>query len=262
MRVLLTGATGSVGRLLRPYLAATYASVLLNARSAVADLRPNESYEPGDICDPDLVDRLVRGVDGIIHVGALVGPDYTFEEVLGPNLLGVYHLFEAARRHGVRRIVYASSHHAIGFLTRGVPVDHDTPPRADSWYGVSKAFGEILASHAADRYGLDVMSIRIGYVGESVPDERRLHTWCSARDLASLIHIGLTGSQRGFHMVYGISRCPEPLFDNRHAESLGYRPQDSSLDHLADPSIARQVPDPRNPEQRFIGGHFAARKES
>jgi uronate dehydrogenase len=261
MRVLLTGATGSVGRLLRPYLAAAYDSVLLNARSAIADLRPNESDEQGDICDPDLVDRLVGRVDGIIHVAALVGPDYQFEEVLGPNVIGVYQVLEAARRHSVRRIVYASSHHAIGFVTRGVHVDHETPPRGDSWYGVSKAFGEILARHAADRYGLDVMSIRIGYVGESIPDERRLHTWCSARDLASLIHIGLTGPQKGFHMVYGISRCPEPLFDNRHAETLGYQPQDSSLDHLSDPSIARQVQDPGNPEQRYIGGYFAARKE-
>ncbi len=261
MRVLLTGATGIVGRLLRPHLAATYDSILLNGRSPITDLRPNEVCESGDICDPALVDSLVSRVDGVIHMAAVVGPDYTFEQTLGANLVSVYHLFEAARRHGVQRIVYASTHHAIGFLKRGVPVNEATPPRADSWYGVTKACGEILAAHAADRYGLDVMSIRIGYVGEQVPDERRMHTWCSARDLASLIHIGLTGPQRGFHMVYGISKCPEPMFDNRYAESLGYRPQDSSLDHLADPRIAHQTPDPANPEQRYIGGHFAARRQ-
>ena len=262
MNVLLTGATGIVGRLLRPYIAATYDGVLLNGRSPITDLRPNETYQSGDICDPALVDRLVSQVEGVIHMAAVVGPDYTFEQTLGPNLVSVYHLFEAARRHGVKRIVYASTHHAVGFLERGTHVDETTPPRGDSWYGVTKACGEILAAHAADRYGLDVMSIRIGYVGEQVPDERRLHTWCSARDLASLIHIGLTGPQRGYHLVYGISRCPRPMFDNRYAESLGYRPQDSSLDHLADPRIANQSPDPANPEQRYIGGHFAARKTS
>ena len=262
MRVLLTGATGNVGRLLRPYLATTYATVLLNARSPISDLRSNEFYEQGDICDPALMDRLVRRVDGVIHMAGLVGPDYTFEETLGPNVVSVYHLFEAAQRHRVRRVIYASTHHAIGFLERSAHVDHATPPRADSWYGVTKACGEILAAHAADRYGLDVMSIRIGHVGEQVPDERRMHIWCSARDLASLIHIGLTGPQRGFHMVYGISRCPEPMFDNCHAESLGYQPQDCSFDHLADPAIAHQVPDPENPQQRYIGGHFAARRDA
>lgn len=261
MRILLTGATGSVGSLLRPYLAKEYESVLLNSRRPVTSLEKNEFFEPGDICDPALVDRLLSQVDGVIHMAGLVGPDYTFEETLEPNFVSVYHLFEAARKYGVKKIIYAGTHHAVGFLERGTPVDHHTPPRADSWYGITKACGEILASHAADRYGMDVMCIRIGYVNDTVPDERRMHTWCSPRDLASLIHIGLTGSQRGFHLVYGISRCPEPLFDNSHAYTLGYQPRDNSLDHLADPSIASQKPDPRNPEQKYIGGHFATRRK-
>lgn len=262
MKILLTGATGIVGRLLRPILAETYESILLNSRQAITDVRPNERWLPGDLCDPALIDQLMSQVDGVIHMAGLVGPDYTFDQVLGPNLVAVYHLFEAARKYRVQRFIYASTHHAVGFLPRGTHVDHLTPPRADSWYGFSKAAGEILASHAADRYGLDVMSIRIGYVGEIIPDERRVHTFCSARDLAQLIHIGLTGPQRGFHMVYGLSRCPDPMFDNRHAESLGYRPQDFSLDFLADPALAHQQPNPSKPEQRFIGGHFASRKES
>jgi uronate dehydrogenase len=260
MRVLLTGATGIVGRALRPYLAETYASVLLNGRSPIDDLRPNEVYERGDMCDPELMDHLVSQVDGVIHMAGLVGPDYTFEEALAPNLVAVYHLFEAARRHGVRRIIYASTHHAVGFMRRGVHIDHTTPPRADGWYGVTKACGEIIAAHAADSYGMDVMSIRIGSVGEQVPDERRVHIWCTARDLASLIQIGLTGPQRGYHLVYGVSRCPDPMFDNSYAESLGYRPQDCSLDYLSDLALAHQRPDPEDPEQRYVGGHFAARK--
>jgi len=262
MRVLLTGATGNIGRLLRPYLAETYASVLLNGRSPIDDLRPKEVYERGDMCDPELMDRLVGQVDGIIHMGGLVGPDFTFEETLASNFVSVYHLFEAARRHGVRRIIYASTHHAVGFLPRGAHIDHTTPPRPDSWYGITKACGEMLASHAADRYGLDVMTIRIGSVSEKVPDERRVHIWCSARDLASLIQLGLTGPQQGYHLVYGVSNCPDPMIDNRYAESLGYRAQDDSLDHLTDPALAHQVPDPENPEHRYIGGHFAARKDA
>lgn len=262
MKVLLTGATGSVGRRIRPYLAATYDTVVLNSRKPIDDCRENEVHEPGDLCDPVVVDRLVSKVDGVVHLAGLVGPDYTFEETLEPNFVSVYHLFEAARRHNVRRVIYASTHHAVGFLERGAHVDHNTPPRADSWYGITKACGEILASHAADRYGLDVMSIRIGFVHETVPDERRVHTWCSPRDLASLIDIGLTGPQRGYHLVYGISRCPDPMFDNSYAESLGYEPQDFSLDHLTDPLLAEAQPDSSNPEQRYVGGHFPVRSYS
>jgi uronate dehydrogenase len=247
MRVLLTGATGSVGRQLRPFLAETYKSVLLTSPSPITDLRANERHLAGDICDPELVDTLMSQVDGVVHLAGLVGPDYTFEQVLQPNIVACYQLFETVRRRGVKRIIYASSHHAVGFLPRDVVVNERTPPRADSWYGVSKACG------------LDVMCIRIGYVGGKVPDERRLHTWSSARDLAALIGLGLTGALRGFHLVYGASRCPDPLFDNTYAESLGYRPRDCSLDYLADPAIAQQRPDPANPDHRYIGGHFAAR---
>jgi len=259
VRVLLTGASGSVGRQLRPLLVQDYEAVLLNSRSAITDLHPKETWIQGDICDPALMERLMSQVDGVIHMAGLVGPDYTFEQTLEPNFVATYHLFEAAHRHHVQRIIYASTHHAIGYLERGTPVDHLTPPRPDSWYGVTKAAGELIASYAADRYGLDVMSIRIGYVEKNVPDERRVHTWNSARDLAALIKLGLTGPQRGYHLVYGISNCPEPMFDNRYAESLGYHPQDSSLENLADPQIANAQRDPNNPLQRYIGGHFAVR---
>ena len=169
MRVLLTGATGSVGRQLRPYLVDDYETVVLNSRSPITDLHPREHWIQGDICDPAVIDRLMSDVDGVIHMAGLVGPDYTFEQTLEPNFVATYHLFEAARRHHVQRIIYASTHHAIGFVERGTPVDHLTPLRPDSWYGVTKACGELLASHAADRYGLDVMSIRIGYVEKNGP---------------------------------------------------------------------------------------------
>ena len=261
MKVLLTGSSGSIGTLIRPLLADKYDEVILNSRSHLSDLRKNETAVYGDITDPDFLDSLVKGVDGIIHLAGLVGPDYSFEESLQPNFVSVYHLFEAAHRYRVQKVVYASTNHAVGFYERGTAVDNNSPPRADSWYGVTKACGEILASHAADKYGLDVMCIRIGYVEETVPDERRKHTWCSPRDLVSLIDLGLTGPQKGFQMVYGISNCPEPLFDNSYAESLGYRSADNSLDHLADPSLENARPDPANPEHKYIGGYFAVRKE-
>lgn len=259
MKVLLTGATGSVGSQLRPFLAEDYDTILLNGRSSITDLRNNEHYQQGDVCDPNVLDSLISQVDAIIHLAGLVGPDYTFEETLGPNFISVYHLFEKARKYGIKRIIYASTNHAVGFLKRGTHIDHSTAPRADGWYGITKACGEIIASYASDKYGMDIMCIRIGNVSPDVIDERRLHTWCSPRDLAALIKIGLTGPQRGFQMVYGCSNCPDPIFDNSYAYSLGYKPLDNSLDH-ASQAIIEELPDPENVEQIYVGGYFAMRK--
>lgn len=258
MKILLTGAAGEVGRLLRPLLSDKYASVLLTDRVPIEDLRFNETFEQGDICDASFMDSLLGKVDGVIHLAALVGPDYTFEQVLGPNVEGTHNLLRAAVQQGVRRVVYASSHHAVGFLPRGTPIDAETPPRADSNYGISKAFGEILCSHFADAYGLDVLSIRIGFVGEQVIDERRIHTWCSPRDLVQLIDIGLTYPDLGYRIVYGCSESPSSFFDNGAAEALGYRPVDNVLDHLADPGLLHASVDESRLENCFVGGHFVS----
>ena len=257
MKILLTGAAGIVGTALRPHLARLGDQLLLTDLDAITDLQENETFTQADLTASTALDQLVRGVDAIIHMAGLVGPDYQFDQVLETNVVVTHHLLQAAHRHSVRRIVYASSHHAVGFLPRGSTIDHNTPPCPDSWYGLSKATDELQCSHAAHAYNLDILCIRIGNVDATVADERRMHMWSSARDLAALIEIGLRGKQTGFHTVYGVSRCPDPFFDNRHAESLGYTPQDASLEHLADPKITGQRRSPDNPAHKYIGGHFA-----
>ena len=172
--------------------------------------------------------------------------------------IGTYVLLESARSHGVKQFVYASSHHAVGFLPRGYDIDSTTPHRPDSYYGVSKAFGETLATYFADKHGMNILSIRIGFVGEKVIDERRLHTWCSARDLAQLIEIGLSHPQLGHQVVYGVSKTPGAFFDNQAAFELGFRPQDAALDHLSEPSIAEERPDLSQLQHRLVGGYFGA----
>ena len=259
MRVLLTGASGSVGKQLRPLLARTYKEVLLTSRSAIGDLEANERHQAGDISDAEFVNTLVSQVDGVIHLAGAVGPDFTFAEVMGPNVIGTYNVFQSAYRFGVRQIIYASSHHAVGFLARGAHIDSHTPARADSYYGVSKAFGEVLASYFADKFGLNIMAIRIGYVGESAIDERRMRTWCSPRDLAQLIHIGLSTADLGYRLVYGVSDNPGAFFDNSEAVKLGFVPRDSSLDNLANPELRNSLPDPSSPDDLFVGGYFASR---
>lgn len=260
MRVLMTGAAGIVGTAIRPYLARSMDEmVLLTHRTPVTDLLPNERSVSGDIQDRDFVSSLLDGIDGVVHLAGLVGPDYTFDQIMGPNVIGTYNLLDAGRAHGVRQFVYASSHHVVGFVPRGARLNESSPIRADSYYGVSKAFGEILGAFFADKYGLSVLSIRIGSVGEKAIDERRMHTWTSPRDLAQLIERGLTRPERCYRLVYGVSRCPQPFFDNSAAEQIGYRPRDCSLDYLADPSLRDATPDNSDPRNLFVGGYFASR---
>lgn len=255
----MTGAAGIVGKAVRPFLAKAFEEVVLVVhRTPCENLAPNERVVKGDIQDRALVDSVLAEVDGLIHLAGLVGPDYTFEQVLGPNLVGTYNLFESSVANRIEQIIYASSHHAIGFWPRGTRIDETTPIRADSWYGVSKAFGEVLAAYYADKHGLNIVSVRIGSVTEKAVDERRKHAWCSPRDLARLFELGLTRKEKGHRLVYGVSECPEPFFDNAAAREIGYEPADNSDDHLADASLRDAVPDLRKPEDLFIGGYFAS----
>jgi uronate dehydrogenase len=188
----------------------------------------------------------------------MVGAAYRFEEVLGPNIIGAHNVFEAALRQGVKRVVYASSHHVVGFAPRGSHLDHRTAPRPNGEYALSKAYGEAAASFYADKFGLEILSNRIGYIGNDVSKERRLHTWVSARDLAQLILIGLTHPDIHHEIVYGVSEVPEPFFDNQNAFRLGYVPQDRALDHVTTPSVLSHQPDLRSIEDGVVGGGFAS----
>jgi len=255
-RILLTGAAGIVGRALRPELAGRHREVLLTDLEPITDLAANERFEAGDIQDLDFVRSLARQVDGIVHLAGLVGAAYTFDQVLGPNIIGTHHVYEAARSEGVPQVVYASSHHAVGFMRRGEAIDHLTPHRPDSEYGLSKAFGESAGAYYADKFGLNILSIRIGYVGDEVSQERRLHTWISARDLAQLIEIGLDTPELGHQIVYGVSDNPDPFFDNANAHRLGYRPQDRASDQVTDPALLDAEPDLTTLVGATVGGGF------
>lgn len=257
-RILLTGAAGVVGTALRPLLSERYANVLLTDISDITEVAENESFEKGDIADLPFVRSLATRVDGIVHLAGMVGPDYSWDEVLQPNIVGTFNVYEAARAAGVKNVVYASSHHSVGFIRRGEKIDETTAQRPDSYYGVSKAFGESLGVFFADKFGLNVLAIRIGFVGDQVIDERRLHTWVSACDLAQLIEIGLATEDLGYELVYGVSENPESFFDNSNAARLGYSPNDNSVNVVADSSILEKRPDPQTIEGSVVGGRFAA----
>ena len=167
-RLLLTGAAGGLGKVLRERLR-PYAQVL--RLSDIADMAPasaNEEVQPCDLSDKHAVHHLVEGVDAILHFGG-VSVERSFEEVLGANICGIFHIYEAARRHGVKRVIFASSNHVIGFYQQGEHLDAHSPRRPDSYYGLSKSYGEDMASFYFDRYGIQTVSIRIG---SSFPSRR------------------------------------------------------------------------------------------
>lgn len=204
--ILLTGAAGGVARMLRPLMRADY-RLRLSDRAPVADAVAGEEQVTADLADLDTLTSAAEGVDGIVHFGAysIEGP---WETILQSNIVGTYNVFEAARRHQVKRVVFASSNHVGGFYRRDRTIGVDDRVRPDTRYGVSKCFGEALGSLYADKYGLEVLSIRIGSVLPKPVDVRRLAIWVSPRDLYQLLRIGLEHRDIRNEIVYGVSDMP------------------------------------------------------
>ena len=230
-KILMTGAAGGVAGYLRQELRGRYAFRLSDIQP-VTDLGPDEEFVPGDVSSLDDMLRVAEGVDGIIHLGAY-SVENTWDVILQANIIGTYNMYEAARRQGTKRIIFASSNHAVGFYRRDQTIDHGCYPKPDSRYGVSKVFGEALGALYAEKYGAEVLCIRIGNVADRPLDVRRLSIWLSPRDLAQLVGIGLDHPEIKFEIVYGMSDNVRAWWDNANAYRLGYKPQDKGEDHAA-----------------------------
>jgi uronate dehydrogenase len=252
--VLITGAAGDVGTHLSRELAGKY-----NLR--LSDRRPLEvkNFVQADISKMDDALRITEGVDAVVHLGgySVEGP---WEEILQANIIGCYNVFEAARRNGVKRILFPTSNHAVGFYRRDQTIDHKVYPRPDSRYGVSKVFGEALGSLYADKYGMEVFMMRIGNVGPQPLDKRRLSIWFSPRDLAQLVSIGIDKPGIKFEIVYGISGNKRAWYDNSNAHRLGYRPQDDS-EAFAQETLQREKPSGDLVAETHQGGIFCTAEQ-
>ena len=255
--VLLTGAAGGVGGFLRASLPG------YGYRLRLTDLVPVPG-EPDalrvDLADQAAVRAAVRGVDAVVHLGGL-STENSFENILDANIRGSYHLYEAARLEGVRRVVFASSSHTVGFVPRPEqpgpdPLPVDVPSRPDTYYGLSKCFGESLASLYADRYDVQTVSIRIGSCYERPGDARMLSTWLSPADAGRLVHAALSAPRVHHSVVYGISGNTRGWWDLAPARALGYEPQDDSEAYAAEVIAAHGELVPGTPEYRFLGGAF------
>src|SRR6201998_4535837 len=226
-RVLITGAGGGIGRSLRETLRGVYPVLRLSDRVALASARDGEEIDRTEISDMAAVERMVEGVDGIIHLGGNSGEN-TWDVILQSNIIGVYNVFEAARRARVQRVVMATSNHGFGFYPRPQTIDHRVLPRPDSRYGLSKAFSEALASLYADKHEIGFLCVRIGNFSTRPIDKRRLSIWISPRDLTQPVRIGLEHPDVRYEIVYGVSNNQRSWYDNSNSYRLGYKPQDIS----------------------------------
>ena len=256
-RTLLTGAAGALGVQLRKSGQKLGKFVRLSALGPCPDLAPHEEDAPADLSDFDAVSKAVQGCDAIVHLGGqgLEGP---WETILNANIVGSYNVYESARRHGVKRIVYASSVHAIGYYERTQTIDANVPTRPDSLYGLSKTFVENLGRYYFDKFRIETVCLRIGSSFPEPTDRRHLITWLSYRDCRQLVEKSLSAPRVGFMIAYGMSNNSESFWDNRGAAVLGYKPQDSADDYR-DKIIAETAQgDPNDPAIRFQGGSFCA----
>jgi uronate dehydrogenase len=258
-KVLLTGASGGIGTRLRTLLKPVYPDLILSDLKAPADLSADETFIAADLSDFAQVEAAVTGIDGIIHLGgySVEGP---WETILQSNIIGTYNLFEAARRQGVKRVVFASSNHVVGFYPRHETISTDTVALPDTRYGVSKLFGEGVAALYAYKHGVATLCIRIGNVGDAPLDERRLAIWLKPEDLVSLIRIGLERPRLLFEVVYGMSDNARAWWDNSLAQALGYTPEGKSED-FAPAVLAAQAALPQDEVgDYFQGGAFCSQE--
>jgi uronate dehydrogenase len=225
-RILLTGAAGAIGTCLREGLRPYVDELVL---TDVRSLEPveGERFVAADLADRDAIVALADDVDAIVHLGA-VPTEAPFDELVGPNLVGTFNVFEAARRGRARRVVFASSNHATGFYPTDRILTGDEPPRPDTLYGVTKVYGEALGRLYADKFGLGVVCVRIGTFAQRPREQRHLATWLSPGDAVRLFAACLSAPAPGFRIVYGVSTNRRLYWDLGSAHALGYEPQDDA----------------------------------
>lgn len=253
--ILITGAAGRLGTELRRGLAPHARKLRLAARAEITDLAPNEESVVFDLADEAAVMAACEGVSAIVHFGG-IAVERPWEEILNSNIRGSYHIYEAARKHRVKRVVYASSVHAIGFHRLEDHIDANAPHRPDGLYGLSKCFVEDLGRLYWDKFGIETVALRIFSSFPEPADRRHLWSWLSFDDCNRLTAAALTAPRVGFTVSFGISDNREKTVDNRLAGHLGYIPQDNT-ERFRDAMEARTpVPDPKAPAVQCLGGFF------
>ncbi len=251
--LVLTGAAGWLGRHLRPHLAKREGGLRSTDIVDFGPALPGEEIVLADLSDAAAVDRVVAGASGVVHFGGIRIED-SFDRILQANIIGTYNVIDAARRHGVKRVVYASSVHAIGYYPTTQTIDSNVEHRPDGYYGLSKAFAEDLARLYVDKAGMDIACLRIGTVLNEPRVARHLSTYLSFADLFRLVDACLAQPDMGFAVVYGSSNNTRGYWDNSKS-GVDYRPEDDA-EVFAGRFAADPPSNPDDPAARYQGGPF------
>jgi uronate dehydrogenase len=256
--ILITGAAGRIGTAMRPRMARQGRVLrLFDTAPLSPGVGPGEEAIEGSVTDPEAIAAACLGADAVIHLGAIAG-EGPWDQILEVNINGTYNVFEAARRAGVPRVVFASSVHAMGYHTPDeYPLPEATVPLPDTYYGVSKVAGEALGALYAMRYGLEVISIRLLACQTAPHDVRSLSSWFSFDDCARLFEACLSAEPAGYRVVYGVSANTRGGFVSQDgARALGFEPKDDS--EVFAPEMIERFgrPEPDDPILKFLGGGF------
>jgi uronate dehydrogenase len=256
-KILVTGAAGGIGTRMRKLLKGIYPSIRWSDIRKPDDLARDESFMAADLTDLAAVEKITAGVEGVVHFGGH-SVEGSWDTILNANIIGCYNLFEAARRQGVKRVVFASSNHAVGFYPREQRIGVNVTVRPDSRYGVSKAFGEALGALYADKHGMRVTCLRIGNVDDRPVDKRRLAIWLKPEDVVALVRIGLEHPDIHFEIFYGVSDNADSWWDNSNARRFGYHPQGQSEAFRHQAMVAQEKLPPDPVGDRYEGGPFCS----
>ena len=256
-RLLITGAAGSLGGHLRKGLAPLATRLRLVDREGLGEAAANEELLQFDLSDRDQAIAATKDCVAILHFGA-PPREQSFEEIMTQTLPASYHMYEGARLHGVKRVIYASSIHAVGFSKTEAVVGLNGRHRPDTFYGMTKCFTEDLASMYWDKFGVESVCLRICSCFPEPADRRMLWSWLSFDDCVRLAKSALLAPRVGFSVIYGTSDNARRAVSNAGAEHIGFSPQDSA-DPFADKVLAAtERPDPTDFYSRVVGGVFAA----
>jgi uronate dehydrogenase len=256
-RILITGAAGQIGVALRRGLRGSYPLIRLADIAPLGTAEAGEEVLQTDIRDMAAVEKAMAGIDCVVHLAGR-STEGDWDTVLALNIEGCFNVFEAARSAGVKRVIFASSNHAIGFHRRERFLDNTVEPRPDSRYGVSKVFGEALGRLYADKHAMSVACLRIGTfrTPDRPIDARGLLTWISHRDMVQLVRRCIDHPDYHFIIAYGVSNNLRSRWDNTNVKFLGYAPQDDSEQFAAE--IFAEGKKENEISALFHGAHYCA----
>ena len=255
--ILLTGAAGALGEQLRETLSQTCDYLRISDKTNLDKKFDNEEIQQADLSSAEAISKLTKNIDCVVHMGGQ-SIEGSWDNVLNSNIIGMYNLYEGCRKNNVKRVIWASSVHTVGFYPRAEVIDNRAMPRPDSNYGLSKVFGESLAQYYWDKYKLETVSIRIYSCVAEPKDHRMLSTWLSYKDLRSLVISCINTPSVKHSIIFGVSNNDSILVDNKYAKHIAYKPKDNGEDFRKKIEDNEGFIDSKDPLITTHGGYFVS----